>query len=147
MRPDSPECRQNAIVIPMRLGLIIICAATPGMAASEVLLTPQEFEAKVTGKTFTYSSGGTPYGAEEYLDNRRVRWSDLDGECQEGTWYVSGENICFIYDGMTEPHCWTFFNNKGKLLAKFNDDPADGEIYETSRQAEPLICLGPKVGV
>ena len=116
------------------------------MALAEAPITPQEFEARVTGKTLTYSSGGRPYGAEEYFEGRRVRWSFLDGECQEGHWYVSGPQICFIYEDIAEPQCWQFFSKGGKMIARFENEPIQEEIYETSKHDDPLMCLGPKVG-
>ncbi|MEM6728766.1 MAG: hypothetical protein AAF618_09715, partial [Pseudomonadota bacterium] len=39
-------------------------------------MTPAEFEAYTTGKTFFFATeGNQPYGAEEYLPNRQVRWA------------------------------------------------------------------------
>lgn len=127
------------------LFILLVCLPTAGLAQTR--LTPQEFEARVTGKTMTYSSGGAPYGAEEYLENRRVRWSFLDGECQDGHWYVSGEQICFVYDDIPGPQCWQFFSSGSRLMARFENDPAQTELYETARAEEPLMCLGPKIGV
>lgn len=101
----------------------------------------------MTGKTLTYSTGGAAYGAEEYLEDRRVRWTFLDGECQEGRWYVSGDQICFVYEDIPEPQCWQFYASGPRLMARFENDPMQTELYETSRQDEPLMCLGPKVGV
>lgn len=98
----------------------------------------------VLGKTFAYSAGGAAYGAEEYLDDRRVRWSFLDGDCQDGEWYVSGEQICFVYEVIESPQCWQFYLRNGRLVARFGTNT---EVYETSRQDEPLLCLGPRIGV
>ena len=80
----------------MRLPLIAVLSLLPSTALAEAPLSAAEFEARVTGKTLTYSSGGVAYGAEEYLRNRRVRWSFLDGECFEGQWFTSGDQICFV---------------------------------------------------
>jgi len=110
-------------------------------------MTPSEFEAYVTGKTLTYSSNGVPYGIEEYLSNRRVRWAYLDGECQEGEWYPQGEMICFIYDAIDGPQCWTFYEEPSGLRALFMNDPEQTELYETFDTQEELVCLGPDVGV
>ncbi len=122
-------------------------AATPLHAAQDRPISPAEFEAMVTGKTFTYSVGGTPYGAEEYHQNRRVTWTFLDGECQEGEWFVSGEQICFVYEAIEGEQCWTFYMNGGRLTATFGSDPEATTLYETAQDNEPLMCLGPKIGV
>lgn len=125
--------------------LVLLCplAAT----AAEIPLSPEEFEARVTGRTLTYSSDGQDYGAEEYLEGRRVRWSFLDGECQEGFWYEAGDQICFVYEDIPGPQCWQFYERGSRLLARFENDPERTELYETASRGEPLMCLGPKVGV
>ena len=131
----------------MRVVWILVALALPNAAFAERALSAHEFEARVTGKTLTYSSGGTPYGAEEYFKNRRVIWTFLDGECQEGRWYVAGEKICFVYEDIPEPQCWQFYADGSRLTARFENDPMSTELYETSRGDEPLMCLGPEVGV
>ena len=126
----------------MRVLALLILAAAP--AAAETPLTAAEFEAYVTGKTLTYSAGGVPFGIEEYAD-RRVLWSYLDGQCQEGKWYTTGEMICFVYHACPEHQCWTFYLRDGGLFARFENDPAATELYETHQSREPMQCLGPKV--
>ena len=76
-----------------------------------------------------------------------MRWSYLDGECHEGEWYVAGDQICFVYDEIPGPQCWQFYLRGGRLMARFEDDPAATELYETAQDNEPLYCLGPKIGV
>ena len=69
----------------MRLHLLsLILAATPALA--ETPLTAAEFDALTHGKDPHLSADGIPFGIEEYLHDRRVRWSYLDGECNEGKW-------------------------------------------------------------
>lgn len=130
----------------MRLLSFLCFALTASVSNAEVPLTASEFEARVTGHTLVFSSDGFAYGAEEYLNNRRVRWSFLDGECQDGRWYPEGEQICFVYDTISSPQCWSFYLRDDRLLARYENDPTDTELIETSRQDEPLLCLGPKVG-
>lgn len=101
----------------------------------------------VTGKTYSYSLGGDAYGAEEYLDNRRVRWTFLDGECFEGEWYAAGEQICFVYETIPDPQCWHFFVRAGELSARFAGQSVATDLFETAPSDEPLYCLGPKIGV
>jgi hypothetical protein len=88
----------------MRLLPLLMLFAAP--VAAETPLTAEEFEAYVTGRTLTYSAGGIPFGIEEYRKGRRVLWSYLDGQCEEGKWYAAGEMICFVYDAYPE-HQWT----------------------------------------
>ena len=129
-----------------RLSFILVALlASPALAESP--LSASEFEALVKGRTLTYSADGIAYGAEQYLDNRRVRWSFLDGECTEGEWYAAGDQICFVYDDIPNAQCWQFFSSRRGLLARFENDPTQTELYETANSDEPLLCLGPKVGV
>jgi hypothetical protein len=129
----------------MRTLALFLIAALP--AAAETPLTAEEFEAHVTGQTLTYSSRGIPFGIEEYREGRRVTWSYLDGQCEEGKWYPAGEMICFAYEAYPEHQCWTFYLRDGGLFARFENDPMATELYETHRSREPMQCLGPKVGV
>ena len=130
------------------IGLAICLAAGLANGASaEEPLTPEAFEAYTTGKTLTYSDRGIDFGVEEYLPNRRVRWSFLDGECQDGMWYPAGELICFVYDDFPVPQCWTFYREPGGLRALFMNDPEETELFETRTSDAPMMCLGPKIGV
>jgi hypothetical protein len=104
------------------------------------------FDAYTRGQTFTYGTGAAPYGAEEYMDNRRVRWSFLDGRCQEGEWYEENGMICFVYDDNPDPQCWSFYQTPGGIVARFEDDPSQTTLYEITRSPEPMMCLGPEVG-
>lgn len=127
---------------------LALCFYLVGAAASaQQAMTGAEFDAYSRGKTFYFAEGGTPYGAEEYLDNRRVRWSFLDGECKDGEWYEDGKMICFVYEDRPDPQCWTFVQSAAGLIATFQNDPTLTELYEVQKSPEPLLCLGPKVGV
>ncbi|MDU8942894.1 hypothetical protein [Ovoidimarina sediminis] len=121
--------------------------ALAGGASAEGPLSAEEFEAYTTGKTLTYSALGEDFGIEEYLEDRRVRWSFLDGECQDGAWYPAGEMICFVYDDLPGTQCWTFYRETGGLRALFMNDPEQTELYETRTSDAPMLCLGPKIGV
>ncbi|WP_300059291.1 hypothetical protein [uncultured Roseobacter sp.] len=123
------------------LGLIALPAlAQPPMSA-------QEFDEYTRGKTLFYGENGVAYGAEEYLDNRRVIWSFLDGECKSGTWYEQADQICFVYEDNPDPQCWTFHKEEGRLIARFQNAPGATELYEAGDLNEEMICLGPDVGV
>jgi len=127
--------------------LILLAALFAPVPAAQAQMSGEEFDAYTRGHTFYYGAGGAPYGGEEYLDNRRVRWSFLDGECQEGYWYEAGELICFVYESNPDPQCWTFERSSDGLIARFAGDPGMSELYEVEKSSEPLMCLGPEVGV
>ena len=123
-----------------------LCFAAPDLHADDTM-SAAEFDAYTKGKTFYYATDGAAYGAEEYLSNRRVRWSFLDGECKEGRWYEDSGLICFVYDDRPEPQCWSFLQTPSGLVAQFENDPAAVQLYEVEKRDEPLACPGPEIGV
>ncbi len=129
----------------IRYAIALICLALPASAAEP--MSASEFEAYVTGKTLYFGQAGQPYGVEEYFDNRRVRWSFLDGQCKDGVWYEENDLICFVYDDNPTPQCWSFFEQAGGLMAQFENDPTSTVLYEAGEADEPMQCLGPEVGV
>ena len=111
-------------------------------------MTAAEFEAFTTGKTLTYATdGNTPYGAEEYLPGRRVRWAFNGQECKEGQWFEELELICFVYDDDPEPQCWSFFLTPRGLRAQFENREGTAPLYSIAENPEPLFCPGPLIGV
>ncbi|GGD35657.1 hypothetical protein [Sinisalibacter lacisalsi] len=131
---------RTCLALAFSLGL----AALPAMAQDP--MTGPEFEAYTTGKTLLYGIGGEVYGGEDYLPGRRVRWSFLDGRCLAGEWYEEAPFICFAYEDGTAPVCWTFFETPDGLVAYLDGDEGQA-LYETGEAVEPLMCLGPEVGV
>ena len=131
------------------VSLPLVAAAATTDAPSGAPMTGPAFDAATRGKTILYGNAGGPYGAEEYLDGHRVRWSFLDGDCIDGTWYVRGQQICFDYeDANVGPQCWLFHDGPGGLTAEFqNADGSAGPLVALSASTEPLYCKGPKVGV
>ncbi|MCQ0091056.1 hypothetical protein [Roseovarius sp. M141] len=127
--------------------LVLACCMIAAPASAEDRLTAEQFDAYTRGQTFVYGSMGTPYGAEQYMEGRRVRWSFLDGRCLEGEWYERGDLICFVYDLEPDPQCWSFRHGTDGLIAQFANDLALDELYEVERSAQPLSCPGPDVGV
>ncbi|WP_373049641.1 hypothetical protein [Thalassovita aquimarina] len=123
---------------------LLFCATA---AQADTAMSGPEFDAYTRGKTFYYAENGAPYGGEEYLDDQRVRWSFLDGDCKEGRWHQDGALICFVYDDSPEPHCWSFFQSPDGLVARFEGDPGQTVLYEVNKSDEPMLCLGPKTGV
>lgn len=126
--------------------LAFLASLLPGAVAAGQPMSASEFEAYVTGRTLTYNSAGAPYGIEEYLKNRRVRWAFLGGECVEGSWYEANGQICFLYENDLAPQCWTFERAGGGLVARFQSDPEEPAVYEAKQSSEPMVCLGPRVG-
>lgn len=132
----------------MRVPCLVLLAATGLASLASAQMGAEEFDALTRGQTFYYGvNGSEPYGAEEYLDNRRVRWSFLDGECVEGSWYEEAGRICFVYENRPEPQCWIFDRTGGRLVARFDGETTTTDLYELHRSPEPLWCLGPRIGV
>jgi hypothetical protein len=131
----------------MRLFLALLFSALASTGQAETPLTAEEFEAHVTGKTLTYQQFGGYFGIEEYLPGRKVRWSVAPNECQYGSWYPEGQNICFVYEYSPTPACWTFWLRGGALVVlSVNGIPGE-ELHEVGQSTEPLPCPGPDVGV
>lgn len=119
-------------------------------AVSQEAMDAEAFEAYVEGQTLTYSSEGRPYGVEEYLPNRRVRWAFINNECRNGVWYERSGMICFLYEhAPTDEQCWVFTEtDSGTLRGVFQGpDGPSTELYEVQRSSQPLDCIGPGVGV
>ncbi|MEO0484604.1 MAG: hypothetical protein AAF092_01690 [Pseudomonadota bacterium] len=125
----------------------LISALATSAVAQSAPMTAEEFDAYTRGKTLTYATeGNQPYGAEEYLPNRRARWAFNGEECQEGEWFPAGDMICFLYEDSDGPSCWTFFLTPNGLRAEFGEN-SDDPLYEIAESDEPLFCPGPSVGV
>lgn len=123
-----------------------LCFLATG-ASAEAPMSAAEFEAYVRGKTLTFSANGQVYGIEEYLEGRRVRWAYVEGECEDGVWYPQGEMICFVYENIAEPQCWSFFDRGGGLMARYENRDTGTTLFETRQSDAPLLCRGPEVGV
>ncbi len=124
-------------------------SALPAAAQDDVRpMTAVEFEAFTTGKTMSYANqGATPYGREEYLPGRRVRWAFEGAECKEGTWFEDLELICFVYEDNPVAQCWSFYLTERGLRAQFENREGSAPLYVISESEEPLSCPGPLVGV
>lgn len=132
-----------------RLSVVAVLACLPVWA--HAAMSGSEFEAYTEGRTLYFGSNGFDYGAEDYLPDRQVRWSFLDGQCKEGFWYeqagADGPEICFVYEDRPEaPQCWTFERTGQGLRATFQGESGT-VLYEARRSEEPQLCLGPDVGV
>ena len=119
--------------------------ASPALAQAP--MTAEEFEAYVTGKTLYFSHLGVNYGVEDYRTGRRVTWSFLDGQCSDGIWYPVEDMICFDYEGDIDTQCWRFYQQGNRIRAEFASSDAEIDLYEAAESDEPMMCLGPEVGV
>ena len=129
-----------ADAIPALAALVLAAAG----AVAQTPLGAEAFERHVAGRTLTWSAEGLPYGIEEYRPDRTVVWSFLDGICREGAWYPADERICFVYETDDAPQCWSFFLDKGALVARIEPGP---ELRESGEVEGPPVCLGPVPGV
>jgi hypothetical protein len=118
---------------------VLFALAVPALA--ETPLTPEEFEAEVTGRTLTYGTAEGPYGIERYLPDRRVTWGFLNGECYDGEWFVQDQAICFVYDGIDVVQCWQFWRDGEGLRAEYLG-PDGGFLFEVAEDGLPLVCGG-----
>ena len=131
----------------MRTRILLSALLLGAPAAFAEPMTAAEFEEYTKGKTLFFGKGGEAYGAEVYLDNRRVRWSFLDGDCKDGVWYEEAGEICFVYEDHSDPQCWSFEKGPNGLIAQFESNPDSIDLYEAQDSDEEMICLGPEVGV
>lgn len=138
---------RQMIPTPLLAALMLLSLSALAQARDGAPMTGAEFDAYSRGKTFYYGTDGGAYGAEEYLPDRQVRWSFLDGRCQDGHWYEDAGSICFVYDATPEPQCWAFYLEGDQLSATFRggDDPT--VLYKIRNADRPLQCMGPEVGV
>lgn len=137
------------------LAFVFISVASPlaaqegGGAAptDEEIMTPEAFEQFVSGSTLYFNRRGDPYGAEQYLPDRRVIWTFLDGRCERGAWFSEGDTICFAYETQSSPQCWNFLDRSGERRARvIGADPAN-DLVVVGQDQSALDCPGPGVGV
>ncbi|MEO0664132.1 MAG: hypothetical protein AAFY97_00175 [Pseudomonadota bacterium] len=133
----------------LALLMLLFLPAFGAAQESEQPMTAAEFEAYTTGKTLSYATtGNAPYGAEEYLPGRQVRWAFTGQECKEGSWFEDAAGlICFVYDDDPAPQCWSFYRRPGGIAARFENRDDARPLYSISESAEPLFCPGPQIGV
>lgn len=127
--------------------LLALAALLAAPALAETPMTAEQFAAHVTGKTITYRQFDYVFGTEEYLPDRKVRWSVSPDLCQYGSWYPQDDDICFVYEYDPVPHCWTFWLKDGTLVALSTDGAPGQELFEAAASDQPLPCPGPEVGV
>lgn len=129
----------------MRLVAALLLAAGPALAGPA--LNAEAFDRLTLGQTMTWADFDTVYGVEQYLPNRRVRWTFSGDSCMEGYWYPQGETICFQYEGSDQPFCWVMVHTATGLTAADTDDGPDAIPVVIAATTEPLACFGPDLGV
>jgi hypothetical protein len=83
----------------------MICLLVGGTASAETM-SAAKFDAYTKSKMMFFDQISKPYGAEWYLEDRRVNWSFLDGICKDGYWSEKAGEICFVYEDKNTPQFW-----------------------------------------
>lgn len=90
-------------------------------ASAQQRITPEEFLARVNGKTVTFYSQATGrlVGVEQFLSPRLSVWRGQENKCVYGEITTPDGLLCFLYRDLdqTEPVCWTVFDLDGTLMA------------------------------
>jgi hypothetical protein len=94
----------------------------------------------------TWAEYGQVYGVEQYLPDRRVRWTVMGDDCKAGHWYQESGMICFQYEDDPAPDCWTISLNGSGMIARYAGTPPDAEPVVVQETTEPMACFGPEVG-
>lgn len=128
-----------------RLVLALCLAASPALA--EPSLTAEAFDTLTQGRTMTWSEFGQVYGVEQYLPDRRVRWTVLGDDCISGHWFADGTAICFLYEDRADPVCWDISATGSGLQARLVPSTEESAPVVIEVTDEPLACFGPEVGV
>lgn len=143
-------------IAPLAALLAATIAALPGAMTGAAWaqtgskpMNAEEFESYTLGRTLSFSAGGTPYGIEQYLPDRRVRWAFIGDTCQEGVWFQRDQTICFVYEyNPSEEQCWIFTQTGQGLRGIFQGPDGPGtELYEVQQSERPLTCSNLDVGV
>ncbi|QDL92835.1 hypothetical protein FDP22_14215 [Paroceanicella profunda] len=124
----------------------LLCAAAPALA--DETLGEEGFRSIAEGYTLYFERDGQFYGAEQYLKGNRSRWMDGSGTCQEGRWFEMNGALCFTYEGNPAAQCWQVIRRDGEIFVRSERDPDGlGELHMSGRDARPLNCPGPRIGV
>lgn len=125
---------------------LILCLLTATPALAEQPLSAEAFDALSLGRTMTWAELGIVYGMEQYLPGRRVRWTMQGETCMTGHWYPDGDAICFKYETLDDPACWTLLQEGGQVTAFDTDNPPGTSPVTIAETDEPMACFGPDVG-
>ena len=117
------------------LALVLMLLPGATLAEGDPPMTAEAFERFVEGRTMDTHNRSGRYGVETFLPGRRAIWRDAE-QCLEGRWRPQGDLICFDYQGIDLPYCWTYHDRGGWLMAWLDGD----------RESEPIM-LYPADGV
>ncbi len=126
--------------------IVLVLCGLAHPTRAEPAMTADAFDAFTRGKTMTWSDGGAAYGVEQYLPDRRVRWTIIGDTCVTGHWYAEADLICFQYEHREGPACWTIRQTGDTLVAVDIDDPQGLLPVTVAETDAPLACFGPEVG-
>jgi len=107
-----------------------------------------EFRAMAEGNTITYNNQGDDIYREYYRPNTNrvvIEWTraNEDGtvNCDIGTWYAEGENICFDWNRSGKV-CSAWVNFQGEIISELViDGQRRGNIEAISSiEPTPLYC-------
>lgn len=143
--PLDPTAAAPHLLSMKRIFLLAALATSP--ALSETKMTEERFDTFSKNSTVYFSRFGAPYGAEQYLSDKRVIWTFMDGTCQRGVWFAERDEICFLYEGQANALCWYFFDDGAEKRARVVGDPPEEDLVVVGQDDKPLICPGPDVGV
>ncbi len=119
----------------------LLSFALNSTANAQSLLSGDDFDAYTAGKTFLFGrkdQGG--YGAEQYLTDRKILWSNLDGTCDTGSWFDNNGQTCFFYEHSPYFQCWNFYLKDGELTAEFLGVTSGSPFYTVTETTEDLTC-------
>ncbi len=121
--------------------------ASVAAAQAETPLTADQFDTFTRGRTLEYSFDGQPYGLERYAPDRRVTWGTFGGMCGEGRWFPQGDRICFEYEDLPGPLCWSFYAEGANLRAVLHDIGGDQKGYRAEEWSKDMTCEDPDPNV
>jgi hypothetical protein len=137
-----------ATAAPAVAAALVVTLAAAAPAPAETPLSGAAFDALTRGRTLTFGIGGTVFGIEQYLPGRRVIWAFIGEPCRHGLWAETQPGtICFVYDHDPAKHCWQFFDDDGRLRARFMGDPPMPDYVQIDEIKGPIPCPGPAPGV
>lgn len=119
---------------------ITLTLALQAGAETDPPLPAEAFERFVQGRTFDTHDETGRYGVETFLPGRRTIWRDPES-CLEGRWRPQGALICFDYEGIDTPFCWTYHDRGGSLEAWLDGDRTTAPI-RLYPSAEVVTCEG-----
>ncbi|MEO0679926.1 MAG: hypothetical protein AAF192_05875 [Pseudomonadota bacterium] len=127
----------------LRAAIVLLAAA--GAARADTVVGPEAFEALTEGRVMIYTHQGEPFGAEQYLPDRRVLWQRDSGGCLQGVWFGEGDDICFDYEDLPGVAvCWSVRRTaEGEVVALRHGSGEPFELTLGQERKQPLECREP----